>query len=328
MDISKIIHNPEYSFLKDGEYFKDNIVLLGLGGSYAYGTNTPESDLDIRGCAVDSSRDILLGRSFEQMEDENTDTVIYSFNKMIKLLINCNPNCIEILGLKPEHYIHKSYLGQKIIDNKDLFLSQIAAKSFGGYADAQLYRLKQKTCRFMEEDEYNKHICNVISGVKDRLKDRYGISDIDVYVSNGIKLSINVKDFPMEDVSSVLSEFNNILRDYKKQSRRNDYVMTHNKIAKHSMHLVRLLVMGAELLSTGEIHTYRDLEHDVLMDIRNGKYIGSDGKPNEEFFGLVDDLNKKFEYAKKYSVLPEKPDNGRIEDFTAYVNEEVIRGRI
>ena len=36
------------------------IIFLCLGGSHAYGTNVPESDVDIRGCALNSRQDIPL----------------------------------------------------------------------------------------------------------------------------------------------------------------------------------------------------------------------------------------------------------------------------
>ena len=55
MNISEIkaeIKKPEYEFLEKNEHLGKNIILLGLGGSHAYGTNTETSDLDVRGCAL------------------------------------------------------------------------------------------------------------------------------------------------------------------------------------------------------------------------------------------------------------------------------------
>ena len=43
-----------------------------------------------------NSRKDLLGRSnFEQVIDNETDTTIYSFNKLVSLLENCNPNTVD-----------------------------------------------------------------------------------------------------------------------------------------------------------------------------------------------------------------------------------------
>ena len=42
------------------------IVLLGLSGSYGYGTNWEGSDVDFRGVALQRSSDILGLKEFEQ----------------------------------------------------------------------------------------------------------------------------------------------------------------------------------------------------------------------------------------------------------------------
>lgn len=141
----------EYEFLKTNPLLGDNIILLGLGGSKAYGTNVPDSDTDIRGIAVRSAYDILSDTRFDQVMDNPTDTTIYSLEKVINLLTGCNPNVIEILGLRPQDYLYVNKYGKMLLDNKKLFLSKHAAKTFTGYATAQLKRIENKTNR---EDRY------------------------------------------------------------------------------------------------------------------------------------------------------------------------------
>lgn len=80
-------------------------MLLGLSGSYGYGTNREGSDIDFRGVTLNLPSDILGLTEFEQFEDRKTDTVIYGFNKLVSLLLNCNPNTIEILGLDEDQYM-------------------------------------------------------------------------------------------------------------------------------------------------------------------------------------------------------------------------------
>ena len=58
-DYKKILNSPEYEFLKTNEHLGDNIILLALGGSHAYGTNTPTSDLDIRGIAIEKPENLI-----------------------------------------------------------------------------------------------------------------------------------------------------------------------------------------------------------------------------------------------------------------------------
>ena len=117
--IKQLIKTPEYDFLRTNEHLGDNIILLGLGGSHAYGTNKEGSDIDIRGVAINSKRDILLGRDFDQVVNTETDTTIYSFNKIVQLLTNVNPNTIEMLGLEPWQYLKVSPIGQMLLDNNN-----------------------------------------------------------------------------------------------------------------------------------------------------------------------------------------------------------------
>ena len=101
-DIYEELKKTEYNFLNENPYLGDNIILLTLGGSKAYGTNidTSEytSDTDIRGIALNPKKEILLRQDFEQIVDLETDTTVYSFNKIVELLSKTNPNTIEMLG--------------------------------------------------------------------------------------------------------------------------------------------------------------------------------------------------------------------------------------
>ena len=56
-------------------------MVLAVGGSHAYGTNAASSDLDIRGIAYNTEREILLGHDIEQVVSHETDTTIYTFEK-------------------------------------------------------------------------------------------------------------------------------------------------------------------------------------------------------------------------------------------------------
>ena len=39
-------------------------------------------------------------------------------------------------------------------------------------------------------------------------------------------------------------------------------------------------------------------EHDLLMSVRNGEYLNENGKPKKSFYDIVDDYEKRFDYAK------------------------------
>ena len=94
------------------------------------------------------------------------------------------------------------------------------------------------------------------------------------------------------------------------------------------MHLVRLYYMCFDILENEKIVTYRQKEHDLLMDIRNGKYLDDNRQPIPEFFEMVDELEKRLEYDKKNTSLPEKPNYKKINEFVASVNERVVKDAI
>lgn len=339
--IKTALKSSEYDFLRTDPHLGKNIILLGLGGSHAYGTEKPDgsSDLDIRGIALNTKEEILSATNFEQVLNDPTDTVIYSFNKIITLLTNCNPNVIELAGLRPEHYLYLSPIGQELLDNKKLFLSKKAVQSFGGYATQQFRRLDNKSARLIGQAQREQHILNSIENAKYTFKERYfdcPDDSINLYLDTAVQdgydkeifMDINLKHYPLRDYNAMWSEMSNIVKDYAKVGKRNSHAIEHNKLGKHMMHLVRLYLMCFDILEKEEINTYRDKEHDWLMDIRNGKYLDDNRQPIAEFFELVDELEKRLEYAKENTSLPDKPDYKRINEFKMSVNERIVRGEI
>lgn len=335
--ITEKLKSPEYDFLKTDPHLGDHIILLGLGGSYAYGTNIETSDLDIRGCAVNRKEEILTNKNFEQRCDKTTDTTIYSLNKLISLLSNCNPNTIELLGLKPEHYLYVSPIGQELLDHKKMFLSKKAVQSFCGYAYSRLRRLDNKAARKTSQAEREQHILNSIKNASYDFQEKYfSYPDdaIKLYIEKSereeldseIFMDICLSHYPLRDYKGMWSEMNNIVKDYAKIGKRNKNAAEHGKLSKHMMHLVRLYLMGIDLLEKEEIITYREKDHDFLMSIRDGKYLDKNDQPTKEFFEIVDDLQKRFEAAAENTKLPAQPDYKKINEFLANVNERVVKG--
>lgn len=146
---------------------QSRIMLLTFAGSHAYGTSTPESDIDVRGICV-APLDIRLSsfKKFEQYEgewpfshnrgfskkyynivakdDKNPeDLVIYDVAKAIKLIGECNPNMLELLFSDPEDYILLSTFGEELIGKRKNFLSLKAKHTYTGYATAQLKKIER-----------------------------------------------------------------------------------------------------------------------------------------------------------------------------------------
>ena len=86
--------------------------------------------------------------------------------------------------------------------------------------------------------------------------------------------------------------------------------------------------MCLDILEHGEIITYREKDHSFLMDIRNGKYLDDNRQPLPVFFEMVNDFEKKLEYAKNNTSLPEIPDYNAIKEFLISVNERIVKGEL
>lgn len=337
MNFKKLLDTKEYEFLKTNEHLGDKIILLGLGGSHAYGTNIETSDIDIRGVALNSKSDLIGMSSFEQFVNEATDTTVYAFNKIIGLLLNTNPNTIEMLGLKPEQYIYLTPIGQELLDNKKMFLSKRCIYSFGGYANQQLRRLQNAIARdTLTQTDKETHILNTINNMIFDIKSRYECFEngsINLYIDKAIQedmdteifVDINLKHYPLRDYKSIWSEMNNVVRDYSKIGQRNSK-KDEIHLNKHCMHLIRLYMMCLDILEKEEINTYRDKEHDLLMSIRNGEFMNPNGMMRQEFWDLLNEYEKRFEYAKENTSLNANPDYKRVEEFVISVNERAIRG--
>lgn len=126
------------------KWLETNTLILGKAGSKSYGTSISGSDDDFKGTCVEPieySFGIL--NNFEQaILNEPYDCTVFSLKKFLQLAINNNPNVLELLFIEPEDYIYVSPLGQKLIDNRDAFLSKKLKFTLSGYAISQLNRLK------------------------------------------------------------------------------------------------------------------------------------------------------------------------------------------
>lgn len=323
---NNMLNTPAYSFLKSERHLGDQILYLTLSGSIGYGTNLEASDIDLRGFAIER-KEVLFGFSdFEQFEEKETDTVIYGLKKFIQLAIKANPNILELLGTKPGHLVYMHPLGQKIRENRELFLSKRVADSFGNFATAQLRRLENALARDQyPQDEKEKHILKSLNRQFKHFETHYRDMDklsltLEILETgkserpSEIVMNLEAKQYPLRDFVGIYSEMNNLVKDYDRLNHRNNK-KDDKAIRKHAMHLLRLLIMGTEILETHEINTYREKEHDLLMQIRNGVM------PMQTFYHYVSEYEEKFEEAAAKTTLPPQPDLLAIEKLQMEIYE-------
>jgi hypothetical protein len=246
-----------------------------------------------------------------------------------------------MLGCRPQDYAILTKAGKLIVDNGDMFLSKLAIKSFGGYADDQYNRLTHGLLGNGSNDDkklemlrgslnraleaFNAQHRNVgidlnIRIVKtSKLLELYPDMEVEDECDNRhIILNGTITNTPVTELKTLISNIHTIQSQYGNINKRNTK-KSGEKLAKHEMHLIRLYLMGSDLNSTGQIVTYREKEHNLLMDIRNGKYMTGDGlKVTPDFYDMLKEIQEQYLYSIKHTILPDKPDKERI---TAIMSE-------
>ncbi len=132
---------------KDFDLF-DRAIALAYMGSISHGTYQANSidDKDVMGIVV-PNREYYLGlntfgsRDTLVLTKQYWDVTIYELRKFVRLLIKNNPNVLSLLYLEDSMFLRKIPQFQRLIDNRDLFLSKQSYYSFCGYAKSQLDRI-------------------------------------------------------------------------------------------------------------------------------------------------------------------------------------------
>ena len=147
---------------------QQNLILLeALSGSRAYNLATPESDTDIKGVFY-LPRHLYYGLGYiPQIANETNDIVYYELGRFIELLLQSNPNTLELLT-SPKHCMrHRSPLMDAF--RPEWFISLACRQSFAGYALGQIRKargLNKKIVNPMQPEKKTVlDFCHIIDGI-------------------------------------------------------------------------------------------------------------------------------------------------------------------
>lgn len=261
------------------------LIYKVIAGSQAYGLDTPESDLDTRGVCI-PPRPYLLGLShLEQWEhqDETGDVVIYVLTKFVRLALACNPNIIELLYVEPRHILVINDYGRRLLQQRDIFLSKQARYTFAGYAISQLKRIEGHH-RWLVNPPDHQPTQEEFGGWP--VKGRYKFPDQDAQRAYQAALKH-------------WHEYQTWLRN--RNPARAELERKYGFDTKHAVHLLRLLKMGIEILSTGQVQVYRP-DREWLRAVRHGLLS------YEELLEVAASYEARLNELYETSSLPEQPD--------------------
>lgn len=307
-------------FVKTGNgnnWILDRAIYACIHGSRAYGTNTPESDTDVKGVTI-PPKHYFYGfvDKFEQYEQNEPDLVIYDIRKFFKLASDCNPNIIEVLFVEDEDIIHQTKIGEKIRQHRHEFLSQRAEYTFCGYAVSQLKRLRSHRGWLMNPPK------------KKPERSEYGLPEHKKISQHELDKLINQGyDFPTE-VSRMLQkekEYQSALNYYKqyqqwlknRNSERWQMEKDFGFDGKHATNLVRLLRLSEEILRHGEVFVKRP-DAEELKSIKNGAWS------YDYLINWAEEQKEKVRELKETTHLPKKPNRNKLDELCVELVEEMI----
>jgi uncharacterized protein len=135
------------------------LLLDCISGSRAYGLNTPQSDTDLKGVYI-QPKATYYGLEFsEQVNNETNDEVYYELRRFVQLLLNSNPNILELLFSPADCILYRHPVMDML--QPELFLSKQCKQAFAGYAQTQIRKAQG----------LNKKILNPLSEVRKTVLD-------------------------------------------------------------------------------------------------------------------------------------------------------------
>jgi len=328
-----------------------NKMITTVHGSRLYGTNTPNSDTDIRGVYIPSAKDILLGKvqkskSFhtkpsnpcgltEKNSSSDRDEEFYSLCKYFSLFQEGQTVALEIMFSTPLLQDGFDYCGQwKFIwNNKEKLMSK-KADAFLGYAYKQASKYGIKGSRvsairsivILLESKGNEHGWHSKIGEYEHLweifaKNEEYASIVEIMPYNQtvpIKhLEVCGRKVPYTiKIIEAYSVYKKVLEEYGKRALQAE--KQEGIDWKALSHAVRVGTQSIEYLSTGFI-TFPRPDRQHLLDIKQGNVV------YQEVAEEIEQLLEQVKEAAKNSILPDKPDYEWCENYLIEIYGNKVR---
>lgn len=286
-----------------------HLILLGRRGSESHGLHVDKGpdaidDRDLMGIVVPPQAYYLGLKQWEGVEGIHGvwDTALYEVRKFVRLLCKQNPNVISLLWNEDEDILVKTSAGNALIVHRELFRHEkFARDAFAGYAHGQLKKMTAFDRDAMEH----------ISGLEKQLMD-YGVN-----LGHAAEGKLSSHDYKLQDL---LDQYVGLRRTYHSSymgRKRWELVQKFGADMKNGAHMVRLLHMAYEYLTTGVVNVRRTWDRDMLLEIKTGEWTLDQIKAHaEEWFKKVQDAP---------SVLPTSIDMEEVDRLTQAIVQASLK---
>lgn len=281
-------------------FWEKNLILKVRSGSQAHGLATAESDYDSRGVCIPSKAYLLGLETFEQHESEGGDHVIYALVKFVRLALEGNPNLLETLFTEGDDILFLHPYGRRLVEQRELFLSQRVGERFGRYAIHQLTKLQRHYGWLTNPPDREPHPSD------------YGATPNE----HGF-------DFPNASAERQYRGEHKRWRSYltwraNRNKKRAILEQEFGYDTKHAMHLCRLLKMGQEILATGQVQVRRP-DAEWLKEVRSGRFS------YPELVEWAGEQEGRLAELMATTHLPPEPDRDRAEALVIELQEQALQ---
>ena len=292
------------------------VIFETIHGSRAYGLATESSDTDLRGVFVPPPLALHGFRETPDQVEPSAERVLYEIRKFFRLAAACNPTVIEILFTDPADHVTVSPEGQRLLERRSEFLSRLAGDSFGKYGLAQLHRIRT----------HRRWLLSPPKGKPERAS--YGLperSTIPRDEQGAVEAMLGDGRLAEADLPSSFLALLDRERQYRSAMREwqqyQEWTRNRNPVraelerqfgydTKHAMHLLRLLRMAVEILTTGEVLVRRP-DAEELKAVRRGSLTF------DALLEQAEGLGSRLKALAEASALPARPDEDRLNVFCA-----------
>lgn len=299
------------------------LIFETVHGSQAYGLATPTSDVDYKGILVGPAGWYHGYLPSPEQVELGPDHVRYELRKYFRLAAAANPTVLELMWTPPACHVHMTRAGERLLASRGSFLSLRIKDSFSGYAMSQLGRIK--THRKWVMNPPKREPVRADFGLPDRsLVSRDQLGAVEAMMADGrldaADLSTNFLDVLERErrYRGARKEWESYQGWLKNRNpKRSELEAKFGYDTKHALHLVRLLRMGLEIVSTGEVRVHRD-DRDELLAIKSGALT------YDALMALADDLGARVHAAAATSTLRPEPDEQQLDALCAAIVADVL----
>jgi uncharacterized protein len=288
-----------------------NLILKFKSGSHAYGTSTPNSDSDYIGVFMPDEPYVLGNKHCEQVQirtnpsdsgkqntSKDSDTVIYSLPKFIKLLTANNPTVLETLYYPQNCLVFANDLGMELLRHRDLFPSKKVKWTYLGYAFTQKKALTHKKERW-------EALGKALVQLDIWEQERHEKLPVRLELPSDLRED---KTWGQYEKGMAIADIRKILQQHvASYGYRVEDIKKFGFSCKFASHLIRLLDEGLQFLVEGKI----DLplpNNNLVRDIKLGKF------KLDQILQMADEKEKLVNEAYIRSNLPHTPNFEAIEE--------------